>query len=74
LVGQGRATNALDLTKPDGFGPSACFDLQATTVSLVTLWTTTPATVELRIDSLAFDVDSARALPQGARIGTAACP
>jgi hypothetical protein len=74
LVGQGRATYALDLTKPTWCGPTACFDLQATVVSFITPWTTAPSTVELRIESLVFDVDSAKALPQGARIGTAACP
>ncbi len=73
LTGTGKGSYVIDLTQPEWCGPTACFDMQASTVNFLSPWTTTPVTIELRIESLTLGVDPTRALPQAGRIGTAAC-
>jgi hypothetical protein len=73
LVGKGQGTYPIDLAQPAWCGPTACFDLQATSANFLTPWTTELSTVELRITGLTLGVDPSRALPSDGRIGTMGC-
>ena len=73
LVGAGSTTYVVDLLEPAWCGPTSCFDMQATGLAFSNAWSAAEGSIDLQIDSVEFQTDPDRPLPEGGQIGTVAC-